>query len=89
MRVSADFETDQMRAAFVRIDVVREGKDLFLVSVVVLQGDLKIDPFRDSLKVDDLVMEWRLVLVEMLHERNDAAGVVELMFLFAYARLQS
>ncbi len=74
-------EADQVRAALVGVDVVGEGKDLFLIAVVVLQGDLKIDSFLDSLKVDNLVVERGLVLVEMLDERNDSAGVVKVVSL--------
>ncbi len=50
-------ESDQMRSAFVRIDVVREGEDLLLIAVVVLKRDLKIDPVADPLKVNDLVVQ--------------------------------
>src|SRR5688572_11588984 len=64
------------------IDVVCEGKDLFLIAVVVLQGDLEIDTFLDSLKVNHLLVKRRFVLVEMFYEGNDSAGVVEVMSLF-------
>ena len=74
-------ETDQVRSAFVRVDVVGEGEDLFLIAVVVLHGDLKIDAVANALKVNHLVVQRRLVLVEMLDKRNDAAGVMKLVFL--------
>src|SRR6185295_4424240 len=75
------FKANQMRPTFVRVDIVGEGKNLFLISVVVLQGYLEIDPFFDSPKIDNFVMEMGLILVEMFHERNDASHVVEVMSL--------
>ena len=72
-------EADQVRAALVRVDVVGESENLFLIAVVVLHGDFKIDPFLDALKVDNFVVEWGLVLVEVLDERNDPAGVVKIV----------
>ena len=43
-------KTDQVRAAFVRVDVVGEGKDLLLIAVVVLHRDFKIDAFTNALE---------------------------------------
>ena len=37
------FETDQMRAAFMGIDGIRVGEDIFQVGIIVFKGDLDID----------------------------------------------
>ena len=79
MRVSADAEAGEVRAAFVRVDVVREGVDDFRVAVVPLQGDLDVDAVLLAVHVDRLLVDRRLVLVQVRDERDDAAFVVELV----------
>ena len=68
-----------MRAAFMGVDVVREGVHDFRVAVVPLQGDLDVDAFLLAVHVDRLLVDRRLVLVQVRDERDDAAFVVELV----------
>ena len=81
VRVSADAEAGQMRAAFVRVDVVREGEHQLRVAVVPLQRDLGVDAVLVALHEDRLLVDDRLVLVQVLDERDDAAFVLELVAL--------
>src|SRR5207253_8321791 len=60
---------------------VGEREDLFLISVVVLHGDLEIDTFADTFEIDDFIVQRFFVLVEVLNERNDAAGIVKFVLL--------
>ena len=70
-----------MRAAFVRVDVVGEGVDRLGVAVVPLQRDFGVDAVVLAAHVDRLLVDRRLVLVQMGDERDDAAFVVELVVL--------
>ena len=70
-----------MRAAFVRVDVVREGVDRLGVAVVPLQRDLGVDAVLLAAHVDRLLVDRRLVLVQVRDERDDAAFVVKLVVL--------
>ena len=79
MRVSADAEPGEVRAAFVRVDVVRERVDRLGVAVVPLQRDLGVDAVLLAVHVDRLLVDRRLVLVQVRDERDDAAFVVELV----------
>src|SRR6185503_2648150 len=72
-------EAGEMRAAFVRVDVVGEGVNRLGVAVVPLQRDLGIDAVTVAAHVDRLLVDRRLVLVQVVDERNDAALVVELV----------
>src|SRR5688572_4601569 len=74
-------EAGQVRAALVRIDVVGEGEDQLGVAVVPLQRDLGVDTILHAAHVDRLVVDVRLVLVQVLDERHDAAVVLELVAL--------
>ena len=47
-------EAGEVRAAFVRVDVVDEGEDVLVVAVVVLQRELDADVVALGLDVDDL-----------------------------------
>jgi hypothetical protein len=68
-------------AAFVGIDVVGEGEDQLGVAVVPLQGDFGFDAVLRAFHEDRLVVDVRLVLVQVLDERDDAAFVLELVAL--------
>src|SRR5439155_27297361 len=57
-------------------------EDLLLVSVVVLHRNLKLDAFAHTFEIDHLVVEQCFVLVKVLDERDDAAGIVKLVLLF-------
>ena len=74
-------EAGEVRAAFVRVDVVREGVDRLGVAVVPLQRDFGVDAVLLAAHVDRLLVDGRLVLVQVLDERDDAAFVVELVAL--------
>ena len=66
-----------MRAAFVRVDVVRKREGLFDIAVVPLHGDFGVDAVLFAVHVDRLVVHHSLVLVQVLNERDDATFVVE------------
>ena len=70
-----------MRAALVRVDVVREREFLRVVAVVPLQRDFGVDAIALAVHVDGLLVDQPLVLVQVLDERDDAAVVVEAMAL--------
>ena len=59
MRVSADAEPREVRAAFVGVDVVGEGIEGFGVAVVPLQRDLGVDAVLVAAHVDRLVVDRR------------------------------
>jgi hypothetical protein len=63
----------------VRVDVVREGVHDFRVAVVPLQRDLDVDAFLLAVHVNRLLVDRRLVLVQVRDERNDAAFVMKLV----------
>ena len=79
MRVKRRLETDQVRAAFFGVDVVREGKHVFGIAVVVLKRDLQNHFRLFDLHIDRLVQR-RFGFVQMLDERDDAALVLEDLF---------
>ena len=58
-------EPREVRAAFVRVDVVREGVDRLRVAVVPLQRDLGVDAVLLAAHVDRLLVDRRLVLVQV------------------------
>ena len=72
-------EARQMRAAFVRVDVVGERIHRLGVAVVPLQRDLDVDAVLLAVHVDRLVVDGGLVLVQILDERDDPAFVQELV----------
>ena len=73
-------EPGEVRAALVGVDVVGEREDQLGVAVVPLQRDLGVDAVACSpLHEDRLVVDVRLVLVQVLDERDDAALVLELV----------
>jgi hypothetical protein len=66
-----------VRAALARVDVVGEGEHALLVAVVVLQRHFDLDVALRALEVEDLGVDRRLVLIEVLDEFDDAALVEE------------
>ena len=70
-----------MRAALVRVDVVGERIDRLRVAVVPLQRDFGVDAVLLAAHVDRLLVDRRLVLVQVRDERDDAAFVVKLVAL--------
>ncbi len=67
-----------MGAAFNRIDVVRVAEDRFVEAVIVLHRHFGLDVVLLTLEVDD-VGQRLLAAVEVLHELDDAALVVEFL----------
>src|SRR5204862_4217852 len=74
-------EPREVRAALVRVDVVGERIDGLRVPVIPLQRDLGVDAVLVAAYEDRLLVDGRLVLVEMLDERDDAPVVVEFVAL--------
>ena len=70
-----------MGPTFVGIDVVGEGEDQLGIAVVPLEGDFSVNAVLHPLHEDRLVVDDRLVLVQVLDERNNAAVVLELVAL--------
>ena len=77
MRVSAERKPEQVCAAFVRVDVVREGENQLRVTIVPLQRDFGVDAFLGALYEDRLVVDDRFVLVQVLDEGDDPAVVLK------------
>ena len=72
-----ELEAGEVRAALFRVDVVDEGVDILLVTVVVLHGDLDDSCVLDAVEVDGLGVQHFFLAVEVLDERADAALEVE------------
>src|SRR5215218_1477045 len=71
-------EARQVRAALVRVDVVREREDRLLVGGVPLQRDLDGALGALALEEDDLLLDRVLAVVEVADEVLDSALVLEL-----------
>ena len=78
-------EAGQVRAAFMRVDVVGKRVDRLGVAVVPLQGDLDVDAVLLAVHVNRLVVDDGLVLIEIADERGYAALVEKLVALPAVA----
>jgi hypothetical protein len=79
-------EPGQVRAPALRVDVVDEGEDDFLVRIRVLQRELDlvlaVGPLRaghGSDQVHHVRVDRRLVLVDVLDERHEALGILEVL----------
>ena len=72
-------EPGEVRAALVGVDVVGERVERFRVPVVPLHRDLDVDAVLLAARVDRLLVDRRLVLVQILDEGDDAALVEELV----------
>ena len=92
VRVSADAQAGEVRAAVLVVDVVRVREDLLGVGGVPLQRDVDHDRALPSSvgrlggERDHLVVDRLLGLVEQLDELADAALVLEALLL-AFAAL--
>ena len=69
--------------------LLANGVDRLGVAVVPLQRDLDVDAVLVAVHVDRLVVDDRLVLIQVADERVDAAFVQELVALAARARRRS
>jgi hypothetical protein len=74
-------EADEVRPALHRVDVVHEGEDVLHVAVVVLEGELDDDLVPLARMGDGGRVEDGLVLVQVLHEGDDAPLVLEVVLL--------
>ena len=66
-----------MRAAIDGVDGVGEGKNVFAVGVVVLQGDFDFDGAALPFDVDRRIVQRGFAAIQMLDEFADAAGEAE------------
>ena len=66
-----------MGAAVTLRDVVGEAEDVSGVGIIPLHGDLNIDAVNRLVKVDDVLVDYGLVEVEVLDELPDSALVME------------
>ena len=80
-------EAGEVRAALVRVDVVREREHRLLIGAVPLHRDLDRALVALALEEDDLLLDRVLVLVDVADEILDPALVVELLGLRALAAL--
>src|SRR6266404_6891225 len=71
-----------MRAAVHRVDGVRKRKNVFAVSIVVLQRDFDFDVPALTFDVDGRIVQRRLAAVQVLDEFADAAGKAKLRGFF-------
>src|SRR5215208_5061730 len=69
-------ETGEVRAAFVRVDVVGEREDRILEAAVPLHGDLYVPYLLFALQVEDGLVDGIFRLVDVLHEVPYAALVL-------------
>jgi len=76
-------EPAHVGAALGRVDAVGVGKDVLAVGIVVLNGHLGNAVLLLALDVDGFLVQDPLVLVNELHEGDDAALVIELRLLIA------
>ena len=69
-----------MRTAVALWNVVGKAVDVLLETVVPLQRDFNANTVFFGGEIEDIRMDRRFVLVEILNERLDAAFVVEMVF---------
>src|SRR3989454_9061275 len=74
-------EAGEMRATFVRVDVVHEGKRVVVVTVVVLDRALDDYTFSRGLEHDRFGVQGLAVAEQVLHELGEAALVEERLLL--------
>src|SRR6185369_614268 len=72
-------ESGEVRATVYGVDIVGKGIDLLVVAVVILNRDFDREVIVFLFEVDRLVVQRRLVLVQVLYELGDAALVIELV----------
>src|SRR5262249_60226130 len=70
-------KASEMPATLPGVDVIGEGEGLLLVAVVVLERALDLDVPPLALEIEDLGVDRGIVLVDVLDELPDAAGVDE------------
>src|SRR5271156_4161464 len=76
-------EAGKVRAAVNRVDRVGEGKNVFGVTVVVLQRDFDFYLIALAFDVDGRIVQDAFAFVKVLHKFGDAAGEAEFGFLAA------
>ena len=80
-------KTGEVRTTIHSIDVIREGIDLFVIAIVVLNGNLNRQDVAFSFEIDRFVVQRALVLVEVLNKLGYPAAVIELVRLFRFLAL--
>src|SRR6266481_973114 len=68
-----------MRPAVNGVDIIRKGIDLFVVRVVVLDRHFDRERFRNTFKIQRLLVQHGLVLVQMFYEFRNPTLVIELV----------
>ena len=66
-----------MRATIALRNIIRVAEHVFLVAVVPLQRHLDTHAIVHDRKIDHAVVDWRLVTIEVLDERLDAALILK------------
>ncbi len=72
-------KADEMRAAFDGMDVVDISKNIFVVAIIVLQGNFDRHALAFALEVDRLVHDRLACFVKILDELRDAALKLKLV----------
>ena len=72
-------EAGQVSAAINRVDVVGERIDLFVIAVVVLNRDFDRKRVTNLFKIYRFVVQYALILIEMLDEFRDPSTIVKLV----------
>src|SRR5712691_9962435 len=75
-------KTGEMRAAIDGVDGIGEGKNVFTVSVVVLERDFDFDVAALALHVDRRIMQRGFAAIQMFYEFRDPAREPEFRGLF-------
>ena len=74
------------------VNVISEAEHVFRVGIVVLQCHFNrqfpaIREFAGALKVDRLIVQYRLAAVQVFYELSDTAAVIELLRADIFAAL--
>src|SRR5262245_45155260 len=72
-------KSDEVRAAFGRVDIVGESENILDIAVVPLQGDFHADAIFLAFKINDLWVDRSLGAVEMLNKGQETAFVEKLV----------
>ena len=76
----AGLEAAQVRAPFPGVDVVGEGEDLLVVSLVVLEGDFQLEAVLAAGQKNRVRIDGGLVAVQIFDKGDDAAFVMKFVF---------
>jgi hypothetical protein len=76
-------ETDQVRAAFVGIDVVGEGVNFLVIPVVVLDGDFDFDALLDTFEENRRRMDGGLGPVDVFNKGGYSPFIMKIVPFFS------